>query len=146
MYIIFSTIVFVAAIVQATIGFGFTPITMAFFPNMMEYNKSVGVSLIIIFVSTLIISFKYRKFVQWKILLPLLIPTFIMNGMAALINGSIVMTDAPIIGLGWVFMILGTVIGLILFKRISKELFRKIIYAFVGLNGIWIVVSNLFFK
>ena len=239
MYVSFALIVCVSALVQAAIGFGFTPITMAFLPNMMDYNKSIAVSLAIIFLSTLIISFRYRKFVQWKILLPLMIPTFIMNGLAAvvstnissgkmyiylgfmlagvalfffvfserihfkptvvsgvilgivcgvfygffaiggptaslyltaaiddkdeymgtmqmllcinnglgviirIINGSIVMSDVPLISLGWVFMIVGTGMGLMLFKKFSKETFRKIIYAFVGLNGIWIIISNL---
>lgn len=239
MYIYFSVLVCLAAIVQATIGFGFTPITMVFLPNMIDYNKSVAVSIIIIFLSTLIVSVKYRKFVNWKILLPILLPTFIINGIAAMvsagissdfmyillgfmllsisvfffffterihfkptvtagiilgcicgvgygffaiggptaslylttaiedkdeymgtmqmflcinnglgvllriINGSIVLSDAPMIGIGWIFMIIGTILGLMLFKKISKDIFRKIIYAFVGLNGAWIIVSNL---
>lgn len=239
MYFIFSIIVCFSAIVQAAIGFGFTPITMAFFPHMIDYNKSIAISLIIIFLSTLIISFRYRKHVNWRILLPILIPTFLMNALAAIISGkisadsmyvylgfmligvaafffifsdrinfkptvfsgiilgiicgifygffaiggptaslylttaiddkdeymgtmqmllcinnglgvfirilnkSIVLSDAPMIGLGWVFMIIGTALGLMLFKKFSNELFKKIIYAFVGLNGVWIVVSNL---
>lgn len=229
----------ISALVQAALGFGFTPITMAFLPNVMDYNKAVAVSLAIIFVSTLIVSIKYRKFVQWSILLPILIPTFIMNALAAVVstnlssdklfvflgimliavalfffvfsdrihfkptvlsgivlgsicgvcygffaiggptaslyltaalddkdeymgtmqmllcinnglgvairvfNGTLTMSDAPMLGFGWVAMLLGTALGLIIFKKFSKDLFRKIIYAFVGLNGVWIVVSKL---
>lgn len=240
MYLYFAILVTLAAMVQASIGFGFTPITMAFLPNMMAYDKSVAISLIIIFVSTLIISFRYRRFVKWRILLPLLIPTFILNAVAAFIsnrfsseimytflgfmlicvalfffvfsdrlnfkptiasgvilgsicgicygffaiggptaslylttaiddkdeymgtmqmllcinnglgvvlriaNGSLVLADAPLIGIGWIFMIIGTVLGLVLFKILSKDIFKKVIYAFVGLNGLWIVCSTLF--
>lgn len=239
MYLIFSIIVCISSLVQAAIGFGFTPITMAFFPHMMDYNKSIAISLIVIFLSTLILSVKYRKYVNWKILLPILIPTFIMNALAALLsanissesmyvylgfmlagvalfffvfsdkihfkptvlsgiilgiicgifygffaiggptaslylttaiddkdeymgtmqmllcinnglgvvirilNKSIILSDAPLIGIGWICMLAGTFLGLILFKKFSKEVFKKVIYAFVGLNGIWIIVNNL---
>ncbi len=235
----FAFLIFAAALIQAALGFGFTPVTMAFLPCFMDYNKSVAVSLGVIFVSTLILSIRYRKYVQWKILLPLLIPTLILNGVAAFVStnlssgflylllgfmligiavffflfsdrirlrssvktgvllgslcgvgygffaiggptaalylmpsvedkteymgsmqmflcinnglgivlrilrGSLSAADLPVIGIGWIFMLLGTAAGLFLFKRLSKERFRKIIYAFVGINGLWIVIQQL---
>ena len=234
----FCFLIFAAALIQAALGFGFTPVTMAFLPNMLDYSKAVAVSLAVIFVSTLILSIRYRKYVRWKILLPLLIPTFIFNGIAAFVStnlssgilylllgfmliaiavfffvfsdrirlqpsvrtgvilgslcgicygffaiggptaalylmpsvedkteymgsmqmflcinnalgivlriarGAITTEDLPVIGIGWIFMLIGTFAGLILFKKLSKELFRKVIYAFVGINGLWIVIQH----
>lgn len=234
----YSLLIFIAALIQAALGFGFTPLAMAFLPNMLDYSKAVAVSLAVIFVSTLILSIRYRKYVRWKILLPLLIPTMICNGIAAFVStnlssgllylmlgfmligisvffflfsekirlrpsiktgallgslcgvgygffaiggptaalylmpsvedkteymgtmqmflcinnglgiilriarGALTAADLPVIGIGWIFMLLGTFAGLVLFKKLSKEVFRKIIYAFVGINGLWIVIQH----
>ena len=236
---LYSVLIFFASMVQAALGFGFTPITMAFLPYLLDYGKSVAISLAVIFVSTLFLTIRYRKFIQWKILMPLLIPTLIANGIAAFVSiglssgilslllgimlvaisafffifsekirlhpspgagivlgsicgigygffgiggptaalylmpsvedkteymgtmqvflcinnglgivlriarGALVLSDLPLISIGWGFMFLGTFVGIRLFRRLSRELFRKVIYAFVGINGIWIIIQHL---
>lgn len=40
-------------------------------------------------------------------------------------------------------MLLGMVLGQLVFKKINQNLFRKLVYVFVGLNGLWVVINNL---
>ena len=44
---------------------------------------------------------------------------------------------------GTVALVAGTLLGLAIHKKIPADMFGKIIYAFVGIGGIWIIVSHL---
>lgn len=66
----------------------------------------------------------------------------ILNIIARVMTKSLVFEDVPVILLGWVAMFLGTFLGLKVLKRIETGLLKKIIYAFIGLNGIWIILSH----
>lgn len=57
--------------------------------------------------------------------------------------GSLEFTDFNYIIIGWAAMALGTILGLNVFKRLDNKVFKKIVYLFIGLNGIWIIVSHL---
>jgi uncharacterized membrane protein YuzA (DUF378 family) len=40
-------------------------------------------------------------------------------------------------------MFAGTLLGLVIHGRIPASVFGKVIYAFVGIGGVWIIVSHL---
>ena len=46
----------------------------------MEYSKAMGLSIVMVTISTLYISFKYRDSIQWAVMLPFLIPTAVICG------------------------------------------------------------------
>ena len=241
----FSTILIVmliilcGACVQSALGFGTTMITMAFLPLLMDYSKAMGLTILLVTVSTVYISLKYRKSIQWKVMLPVLIPTAvicgIVNTLAAKVNSNVLylllgcmfvvvsifffffskkihirptvrsgsilgiicgfcyglfasggptaalyllpatkdkkeylatiqaflcvnnivvliislvlgrlnMADLPLIGTGLIALIAGTLLGLVIHDKISQDIFGKVIYAFVGVSGVWIIVSHL---
>ena len=241
----FSTILFVMIVilagssVQSALGFGATMITMGFLPLIMEYSKAMGLSIVMVTISTLYISVKYRESIQWGVMLPFLIPTAVICGIVNLLSakvssdmmylllgimfvavsifffvfsdrihitpnpvsgtilgvicgvcyglfasggptaalyllpatkskkeylatiqaflcvnnivvlmislflGRLDMADLPMVGAGIVAMLAGTLLGLVIHDRIPSSVFGKVIYAFVGIGGVWIIVSHL---
>ena len=241
----FSTILFVMIVilagscVQSALGFGTTMITMGFLPLIMEYSKAMGLSIVMVTISTLYISVKYRESIQWGVMLPFLIPTAVICGIVNLLSakvssdmmylllgimfvavsifffvfsdrihitpnpvsgtilgvicgvcyglfasggptaalyllpatkskkeylatiqaflcvnnivvlmislflGRLDMADLPMVGAGIVAMLAGTLLGLVIHDRIPSSVFGKVIYAFVGIGGVWIIVSHL---
>ena len=240
-----STLLFVMIViaagscVQSALGFGTTMITMGFLPLIMEYSKAMGLSIVMVTISTLYISFKYRDSIQWAVMLPFLIPTAVICGIVNLLSakvssdimylllgimfvavsifffvfsdkihitpnpvsgtvlgvicgvcyglfasggptaalyllpatknkkeylatiqaflcvnnivvllislflGRLDMADLPMVGAGIIAMLAGTLLGLVIHDRIPSSVFGKVIYAFVGIGGIWIIVSHL---
>ena len=232
-------IVLTGACIQSALGFGATMVTMGFLPLLMDYGKALGLSIALVTISTAWISWKYRDLIQWKVMLPFLIPTAVICGivnilsakvssdvmylllgimfvavsvfffvfsnkirirptaasgtilgvicgisyglfgsggpMAALyllpatkgkteylatiqaflfVNNTLVlaislilgrlnMTDLPMVGAGVIALLAGTLLGLKIHKLIPAEIFGKVIYSFVGIGGIWIIVSHL---
>lgn len=67
-----ALIVLVGSFLQANIGFGFPIIAMVFFPSMFPFSTAVTLNQIIALASTGYVCIRYRKHIQWKILLPLL--------------------------------------------------------------------------
>lgn len=53
------------------------------------------------------------------------------------------MADLPVIGTGIAGMLAGTLMGLAIHDRIPASIFGKVIYAFVGVGGLWIIISHL---
>ncbi len=241
----FSTILFVMIVilagscVQSALGFGTTMITMGFLPLIMEYSKAMGLSIVMVTISTLYISVKYRESIQWGVMLPFLIPTAVICGIVNLLSakvssdmmylllgimfvavsifffvfsdrihitpnpvsgtilgvicgvcyglfasggptaalyllpatkskkeylatiqaflcvnnivvlmislflGRLDMADLPMVGAGIVAMLAGTLLGLVIHDKIPSSVFGKVIYAFVGIGGVWIIVSHL---
>ena len=241
----FSTILFVMIVilagscVQSALGFGATMITMGFLPLIMEYSKAMGLSIVMVTISTLYISVKYRESIQWGVMLPFLIPTAVICGIVNLLSakvssdmmylllgimfvavsifffvfsdrihitpnpvsgtilgvicgvcyglfasggptaalyllpatkskkeylatiqaflcvnnivvlmislflGRLDMADLPMVGAGIVAMLAGTLLGLVIHDKIPSSVFGKVIYAFVGIGGVWIIVSHL---
>ena len=240
-----STILFVMIVilsgscVQSALGFGTTMITMGFLPLIMDYSKAMGLSIVMVSISTLYVSLKYRESIQWAVMLPFLIPTAIITGIVnflsakvgsdvmylllgimfvavsifffvfsdkihitpnplsgtilgvicgicyglfasggptaalyllpatkskkeylatiqaflcvnnivvlviSLILGRLDMADLPMVGAGIVAMLAGTLLGLVIHNKIPASVFGKVIYAFVGVGGVWIIVSHL---
>ena len=241
----FSTILFVMIVilagscVQSALGFGTTMITMGFLPLIMEYSKAMGLSIVMVTISTLYISVKYRESIQWGVMLPFLIPTAVICGIVNLLSakvssdmmylllgimfvavsifffvfsdrihitpnpvsgtilgvicgvcyglfasggptaalyllpatknkkeylatiqaflcvnnivvlmislflGRLDMADLPMVGAGIIAMLAGTLLGLVIHDKIPASVFGKVIYAFVGIGGVWIIVSHL---
>ena len=232
-------VIMAGSCVQSALGFGTTMITMGFLPLIMDYGKAMGLSIIMVTVSTLYISVKYRKSIQWGVMLPFLIPTAIITGIInflsakvssdimylllgimfvavsifffvfssririeptpasgavlgvicgicyglfasggptaalyllpatkdkkeylatiqaflcvnnlvilfiSLFLGRLDMADLPMVGAGLIAMFAGTLLGLVIHDRIPSSIFGKVIYAFVGIGGVWIIVSHL---
>lgn len=242
-YLYFIVIVFAASLLQAYMGFGFALVAMAFLPLILPYTKAVALNTGIAIVSTIYMSIKHRKDIQWKTLLPILIPSvvigmtvtafsfrvdsklmlillgvmlivlavwsflfagrvkmrptvaggtamgavcgvcnglFSIGGPAAALyllpavegkekyfatiqlyfavcnttnlivriaKGSFEAGDWKLLFIGWGAMLLGTFVGQKIFKRTTdSKNFAKAVYALVGVNGLWLIVSNLFLK
>ena len=238
--ILFAMFVILAgSCVQSALGFGTTMITMGFLPLIMEYGKAMGLSIVMVSISTIYISVKYRESIQWGVMLPFLIPTAVICGIVNLLSakvssdmmylllgimfvavsifffvfsdrihitpnpvsgtilgvicgvcyglfasggptaalyllpatkskkeylatiqaflcvnnivvlmislflGRLDMADLPMVGAGIVAMLAGTLLGLVIHDKIPSSVFGKIIYAFVGIGGVWIIVSHL---
>lgn len=241
-YLYFIAIVCAASLLQAYMGFGFTLVAMAFLPLILPYTKAVALSTGIAIVSTIYMSVRHRRDIQWRTLLPILFPSVIIgmtvtafsfrvdsglmlillgvmlvvlavwsflfadrvrlrptvvsgtamgvvcgvcNGLfsiggpaAALFllpavdgkekyiatiqlyfavcnttnlivriaKGSFEAGDWKLLFIGWGAMLLGTFVGQRIFKRTDPKYFSKAVYALVGINGLWLIVSNLFLK
>ena len=232
-------VVLAGACVQSALGFGTTMITMGFLPLIMEYSKAMGLSIIMVSISTLYISLKYRDSIQWGVMLPVLIPTAVICGIVnilsakvssdmmylllgfmfvavavfffvfsnrihvqptpksgtilgiicgvcyglfasggptaalyllpaakgkkeylatiqaflcvnnlmilviSLVLGRLDLTDIPMVGAGAAALMAGTLLGLVIHDKIPSSVFGKVIYAFVGIGGIWIIAGHL---
>lgn len=60
-----------------------------------------------------------------------------------ILRKSLIAADSVYIFVGWGAMLLGMLLGQFVFKKLNQNLFRKLVYVFVGLNGLWIVINNL---
>lgn len=75
-----------ASFVQRTTGFGFGIFIMTALPFLMpSYAEAVTLSGILSLTSSTVVMLKYRKFVNWKRLLPILATFFLMSSLAILI-------------------------------------------------------------
>ena len=232
-------VILAGSCVQSALGFGTTMITMGFLPLVMAYSKAMGLSIIMVSISTIFISVKYRKHIRWGVMLPVLIPTVIICGTVNLLSAK-VNSDIMYLLLGFMFvavsifffvfsqrihirptpasggvlgvitgicyglfasggptaalyllpavedktdylatiqaflcvnnlvilvismalgrleagdllmicagiigMAIGTLLGLIVHNKIPSDVFGKVIYAFVGVGGVWIIVSHM---
>ena len=61
----------------------------------------------------------------------------------SLVLGRLDMADLPLVGAGVIAMFAGTLLGLVVHDKIPASAFGKVIYAFVGIGGVWIIVSHL---
>lgn len=57
-------------------------------------------------------------------------------------HGSVTASILPCLGIGLIGVALGVVGGLFALARIPQKAFRKCVYVFIGLNGLWIVFEN----
>lgn len=89
--------------VQSALGFGTTMITMGFLPLIMEYSKAMGLSIVMVTISTIYISVKYRDSIRWAVMLPFLIPTAVICGIVNLLSAK-VSSDIMYLLLGIMFV------------------------------------------
>ena len=71
-------IVIVGSILQTAFGFGFGPLAMAFFPMILPYNEAIVLFLILAILSNLVLTVTYFRHINFKVMLPILIPTVII--------------------------------------------------------------------
>lgn len=232
-------VVLAGSCVQSALGFGATMVTMGFLPLIMDYSKALGFSIALVTISTAYVSFRYRKLIRWKTMLPFLIPTaaicgivnilsakassdvmylllgfmftavsifffvfsnkiqihptmvsgavlglicgffyglfgsggptaalyllpatkdkteylatiqaflFVNNTLILIISlvlGRLDISDIPMVSAGLIALLAGTLLGLKIHDRIPSESFGRVIYFFIGIGGIWIIVSHL---
>jgi len=60
-----------------------------------------------------------------------------------LARGVLESSELSFLAVGWICMLSGAMVGQLGFKKINAKLFNRIVYAFVGLNGLWIFISHL---
>jgi len=236
-----AIVIFGASFFQTATGFGLSLIAMAILPHIFGYAKSVALLFAVGSFSTSFIAIRYFRFIQWKILLPLQIPTLVLSivfsiysfhastdflqfilglvlvmlslyhllspqftlpksmakpsvvgivmgmlcgTMAGLtsITGApaalylapaikdhrryiatiqafyainsltntlirifakvIVLEDIPIVFIGTVAMLLGTLMGINTFKAVKSELMNKLVFTLVAVYGIWIIIND----
>ena len=233
-------VILAGACVQSALGFGTTMITMGFLPLIMDYSKAMGLSIVMVSISTICISVRYRDSIRWKIMLPFLLPTAVICGIVnilsarvdsdfmylllgimfiavsvfffffsnrvhinptpasgtilgvicgvcyglfatggptaalyllpatdskreylatiqaflcinnllilaiSLVLGRLQVADLPLVGAGTVGLVAGMLLGLMIHDRIPAGSFGKVVYAFVGVGGVWIIINHLF--
>lgn len=234
-----TVIVGVSAFLQTSIGFGFAVLVMVFLPSLYPFGTAIALMQVTGIVNTLYLSLKYRRFIEWKTMLPLLIPTLILGtlftslslsldvhllriglgGVLLLLSvyflryaSTISINPTPINGvamgvvagvsnglfgiggppaamyllpatkektgymatiqvyfllcnitnlamriaggaldssytgailIAWVSVAVGTAAGLWAFKRLNLLGLKRIVYGFIGLNGVWIIIQEL---
>ena len=233
-------VILAGACVQSALGFGTTMITMGFLPLIMDYSKAMGLSIVMVSISTICISVRYRDSIRWKIMLPFLLPTAVICGIVnilsarvdsdfmylllgimfiavsvfffffsnrvhinptpasgtilgvicgvcyglfatggptaalyllpatdskreylatiqaflcinnllilaiSLVLGRLQVADLPLVGAGTVGLVAGMLLGLMIHDRIPAGSFGKVVYAFVGVGGVWIIINHLY--
>jgi uncharacterized membrane protein YfcA len=102
-YLILITICIVGAMLQATIGFGFPIFAMIFLVMIFPFSTAVTITQFAGLLGVGYFFFKYRKFVQWRVLLPFLVPALLIG-----ISLTYVSVEFPVsqlkIGLGLVLI------------------------------------------
>ena len=72
-----------ASFVQRTTGFGFGIFIMTLLPFLMpSYGEATGLSGLLAFTTSLIAAIKFRKYITWKRLLPILSVFLITSSVA----------------------------------------------------------------
>ena len=232
-------IALISAVLQATIGFGFSIIAMMFFPRMFPYPIAVTLNISIALMNTSYLSILNHKHIKWSTLFPLLVPSLIigvlftffstsidsvymdmllgcllillsiyfillsdkikvkpkrstgalMGSIAGIGNGLFGIGGPPaalylmpavedkreylatiqcyfalsnLVNLflriamnhypqsllvhtlsGWAGVLLGSTIGSLFFKRMKLSLLRRFVYLFVGINGLYLILSSV---
>lgn len=62
---------------------------------------------------------------------------------ARLLSGIYEVSDLPFLAVVASCLVIGIVIGLKILKKIDGELLKKLIYGFIGLNGIYIIIKQI---
>lgn len=59
-------------------------------------------------------------------------------------KGALSISDIPLLFIGWIGIGTGTLLGIKSFQLISMSRLKKLVYLFVGISGIWLIVSSIF--
>lgn len=241
-YLWLMLIMVIATFLQTSIGFGFAVFGMVFLPVLYPYGTAIAIVQATGVVNTIYLSVKYRHSIQWRTMLPLLIPTLVLGvfftsvsfsidarllrlGLGALLlllslyflryastitirptaangvamgvvsgvsnglfgiggppaalyllpavgqktaylatiqayftlcnvtnltmrvaKGALEITHTVDILIGWAAVAVGTALGLVAFKRLKLLGLKRIVYAFIGLNGVWVMMQELLQK
>lgn len=119
-YLILAASTFISAIIQATMGFGSALILLNVLPFFFPLNKAIALMQVSMLFLNLVFSIIYWRKIRWDVLYPALIPAAVC---------------------GLVFT-LGMFFGVRILKKIGIRFLRKLIYAFIGVNGVYIIVRQ----
>lgn len=238
-YVLVFLITFGATFLQTSIGFGFAVFSMVFLHRLFPYGEAIALCQAFAAVNTIYIAIRYYKHIQWRVMVPLLIPsvslgilftlfsyavevrylkamlglvliflalymvryatrvqvtpsvktgvlmgsiTGIGNGLfgiggppavlyllpatssklaylatsqayfsinnltnltTRMMRGDIHFQNYSYLFAGWIGVAAGVAIGLLAFNHMKAEVLKMCIYAFVGMNGLWIIVQEL---
>lgn len=78
-YLILGVIAFIAAFVQATMGFGAGVILVNVMPLFFPYSKAIALMQASILFLNIVFSIKYRNKIRWDVLVPALIPGTVLG-------------------------------------------------------------------
>ncbi len=67
----------------------------------------------------------------------------ITNVSLRIAQGALVEGYTADILVGWIAVLIGTLCGLWAFARVNQGALKRIVYAFIGLNGLWVVIQEL---
>lgn len=67
----------------------FRPCCHGFFAFFMPYEKAIAINIFEFIWATLFLAFKNRKYIPWKVLFPLLIPSVVIAGISAYLSLSV---------------------------------------------------------
>ncbi len=73
---------FIGSVLQSGLGFGNGVFIMNFYPNMFDYQKAVALCQIASVALTATVTVRWFRYVNWRILLPILIPAFFASTLA----------------------------------------------------------------
>lgn len=125
---------FFASFLQSGIGFGFPLIFMILLLRLFNYNTAIAFCQMAALVNTIYLSFKYRKAIRIKKLLPLLLPTLLFGLVATIYSFSVKAEYLEILlGLFFIFIALYS-----LFERERKSAmdFRASAYILGSVSGV----------
>lgn len=134
-----ALIVSIGSFLQANIGFGFPIIAMIFFPSLFPFSTAVTLNQAIAIASTLFVSIRYRAFIQWRILLPLLVSSVLVAQLVILFSLSIDASSLTIV-LGLFLVMLS-----LYFARFSDRIHVRATITNGLLMGLIAGVGNGFF-
>lgn len=103
--VMLSIIVAIAAFLQTSIGFGFAVLAVALLPLLYPYGSAIALVQAIGLVNTVSLSLRYWRSIQWRVMLPLLIPTLLFGTFFTVVSFSME-TELLRIGLGVLLIIL----------------------------------------
>lgn len=102
-YLILVTICIIGAMLQATIGFGFPIFSMIFLVLIFPFSTAVTITQFAGLLGVAYFFFKYHKSVQWKVLLPFLVPAILIGISLTCISVGFPVSQLKI-GLGFVLV------------------------------------------
>lgn len=140
--VLFSLIVFLAAIVQGISGFAFIMIVLIIFPYLFGYTEAIALASFIYLFVLYSNSFLYRKHIEWKF-----VPLWVVTCILADSIGVIVLRllgDSPIwyILMGIIFVLIAFYLLFVQRKiRITPNTKNLILFATLcgGINGFFAV-------
>lgn len=124
-----------AGFVQEVTGFGSGIVMMIFLPHLLPINQSAGVSTLTMLVATIMLAWRYRKFLKWRqLVVPFLI--YIVMAISSLYLSSVLASGYLKLLLGLLLVILSIYYSIMNWKSITiKAIPTLIMVIFALISG-----------